>query len=356
MDVIEYILPISGLLAGILLGYVARRNFFCTLSSLESHWYGNNSNGLRTWVLAATFAAIFTQCLIYFELVEISESFYLTPQFGWLSAIIGGFLFGLGMAFVGTCGFGALVRLGGGSLKSFVTLLVLGITAISTQKGLLSLSRVSFFDNFQTDLFGAEHQSIPEVVNQLIDIDLSGLVILTLVILPLIWVLKDAKFRSEKKGFVTAITVGAVCAFGWYATSSVAQNSFDIIQIESASFVAPLGDTIFEFAFFTGAGPDYGVGLVIGVIIGATIAASSTDNVTWEACDDARELGRHLIGAVLMGFGGVLAAGCTIGQGVSAASLLAISVPITMLSIGFGAKMGLGWLLEGSVRSAFSWR
>ena len=101
----------------------------------------------------------------------------------------------------------------------------------------------------------------------------------------------------------------------------------------------------------TGLLPDYGVGLVVGVFIGAASAAFLADDVRWEACDDARELGRHLLGAFLMGTGGVFAMGCTIGQGVSAFSLLAISAPIVVLSIAFGARIGLGLLVEGSAFS-----
>jgi uncharacterized protein len=94
--------------------------------------------------------------------------------------------------------------------------------------------------------------------------------------------------------------------------------------------------------------PDYGVGLVVGVGLGAALVAWRKKDVRWEACDDARELGRHIVGAFLMGVGGVFAMGCTIGQGVSAASLLAVSAPVAMLSVAIGARLGLAYLLEGS--------
>ena len=145
----------------------------------------------------------------------------------------------------------------------------------------------------------------------------------------------------------------ARCTFGWIVTSYFARNSFDTVQIELASFVAPVGDTILQFVAFTGIAPDYGVGLVIGTVVGSALAARSADNVRWEACDDAREFSRHIFGAALMGCGGILAIGCTIGQGISAASLLSASVPVTMFSIVFGARMGLSFLLEGSLMSAF---
>jgi len=353
MDPSTIVLPFSGLLIGTVLGYIARRNFFCTLSALEAHWFGNNSNGLRTWVLAATSAAILTQLLIAGGMLDPTGAIYLTTQFTWLAAIIGGLSFGVGMALVGTCGFGALVRLGGGSLKSLMAILVLGISALSTQRGLLGLTRTEFFENFTIDFSFAGNQSIPAIAEAWIGQGSRIPVTILLVAIPLIWIFKDRSYRRNLNAIATGTAIGAICTLGWLVTTTVAASSFEPVRIESISFVAPVGNVIMQFAAYTGIGPDYGVGIVIGVIVGAAIAARSFDNVRWEACDDARELSRHILGAALMGFGGVLALGCTIGQGVSAASLLAVSVPVTMICIGFGAKLGLAWLLEGSVASAF---
>ena len=115
----------------------------------------------------------------------------------------------------------------------------------------------------------------------------------------------------------------------------------------------PVGDTILQFITFTGTLPDYGVGLVIGVVLGAALIAFRRNDVRWEACDDASELGRHIAGAFMMGTGGVFAMGCTIGQGISAASVLAVSAPVVMLSIVVGARLGLAYLLEGSIFGLF---
>ncbi len=350
---VAFLLPLSGLLAGVVLGFTARRNFFCTLSALEQYWYANNSTGVRTWVFAATIAAIFTQILVVFGLFEPASSFYLTTSFGWLGAIVGGLCFGFGMALIGTCGFGALVRLGGGSLKSLMAVLVLGITALSATRGLLALGRVNFFDPVSLDLSFATSQSIPDIASALVGADLKIVVTVILIAIPLFWVFRDRQYRKNYQAMFTAVIIGAVIAFGWFVTTQFAASSFDPVQVESASFVTPVGELILQFSAFTGAGPDYGIGMVVGTILGAAIAANSADDVRWEACDDARELSRHIAGAAMMGFGGVLALGCTIGQGVSAASLLAVSVPVSMLSIIFGARLGLAWLLEGSIVSAF---
>ncbi len=353
MDSASILLPVCGLMGGLVLGYVARRNFFCTLSALEQHWYAGNSDGARTWVLAAVTAAIFTQTASALSLTDTSTSFYLATTLGIPAAIIGGLAFGVGMSLVGTCSFGALVRLGGGSLKSLVAVMVLGLTALSAQRGLLGLSRTEFFDEFRVDLSFAGDQSLPALVNALTGSTLSGAVTVIAIGLPALWVLSDAGFRRNRSALLTGVVVGAVVCFGWIATSLISDMSFDPVQVESASFVAPVADTILRFVAFTGATPDYGVGMVLGTVAGAALAARRADDVRWEACDDAAELSRHILGAAMMGFGGVLALGCTIGQGISAASLLAVSVPLTMGSIVFGARMGLAWLLEGSPIAPF---
>ena len=139
------------------------------------------------------------------------------------------------------------------------------------------------------------------------------------------------------------------------ATTLAARHAFDPVQIEAGSFVVPVADTILQFVTYTGELPDYGVGVVIGVVVGAALCALNRHDVRWEACDDARELGRHLAGGFLMGAGGVFAMGCTIGQGVSAVSALALSAPIVMISVAIGARMGLSYLIEGSPFASFRW-
>lgn len=353
MESTALILPLAGVASGMLLGFIARRNFFCTLSSLEQHWYGGNSAGVRTWALATTVAIILTQVSVFSGWFDPKESFYMTPDFGWLGAIIGGLSFGFGMALVGTCGYGALVRLGGGSLKSLMAVLVLGLAALSTQRGLLAFGRTEIVDRAQIDLSFAGDQAIPSLVNAWFGTEMSVASAIAVAALLLIWIFRDAEYRRNRTGIATGFIVGGTIAAGWWITSYLGNQSFDPVQVESASFVAPISDTIMQFGIVTGSGPDYGVGMVLGVVVGSAIAARIADDVRWEACDDARELSRHITGALLMGFGGVLALGCTIGQGISAASLLAVSVPLSMASILIGAKMGLAWLLEGSVTAAF---
>jgi len=347
------LLPLLGVAAGCVLGFVARLNRFCTLSSLERFWYAGDSTGLRTWALAAISAMVLTQILAATGSADITSSFYLSNQLPLTGAILGGVMFGGGMALVGTCGFGAVVRLGGGSLRALVVLVVLGLSALAAQKGLVAQGRVYIVDNLALDLSFAGDQSIGSLVSALTGLDahlpVAGLIALA----GLVWIFRERAYRRDGAQILTGIVIGAVIAFGWVATTYVAREAFAPVQIEAGSFVVPVGDTILQIITYTGTLPDYGIGLILGTLAGAAAAAAWKRDMRWEACDDARELSRHLLGAILMGVGGVFAMGCTIGQGVTGFSTLAVSAPIVLLSIAFGARMGLAYLFEGSVLAAF---
>ncbi len=353
MDDIGWLLPFAGGLTGIAIGAAARLDRFCTLAALERHWYAGDSRGLRTWVLAATIAIIVTQAMTLTGTVDLRSTFYLNPAFGWTGAILGGLAFGFGMALVGTCGFGALVRLGGGSLRSLIVLVVLGLSALAAQRGIIAQGRVVAVDNLAADLSFAGDQSLGSLVSALFGTDLRLPVAIVVVGLLLFWVFSNADYRRRLGHIATATVIGGAIGIGWLVTSWGARHAFEPVQLEAGSFVVPVGDTLLQVITYTGVLPDYGVGLVIGVALGAALVAWRKHDVRWEACDDARELGRHIAGAFLMGVGGVFAMGCTIGQGVTAVSVLAISAPLVMFSIALGARLGLSYLLEGSPWSVF---
>ena len=358
MDTLEahVALPLVGVAAGIVLGFVARLNRFCTLSALERYWYSSDATGLRTWVLAATVAMLATQALAALGLADIRDSFYLRPYLGLSGAILGGLMFGFGMAMVGTCAFGAIVRLGGGSLRSLIVLLVLGLVAVATQRGLLGQVRIALVDDWAIDLTAVGGQSIPALVSRLLGFDATVAVVGLLGGGLLAWIFADPAFRRRGALIVAGTAIGLVIAFGWAATSYFATISFEPVQIEAGSFSVPVGDVIVHVITYTGTVPDYGVGLVVGSVIGAGLAAWYRHDAQWEACDDARELSRHLAGGALMGVGGVFAMGCTIGQGVTGFSTLAASAPIAFVSILLGARLGLSWMVEGNAWAMFRGR
>ena len=348
----EIILPFLGVGAGLVLGFCARVNRFCTLSALERFWYAGDASGLRTWALAAATAMAFTQGLVWVGVVDIGQSFYLQPSLPLTGAILGGLMFGFGMALVGTCGFGAIIRLGGGSLRALVVLIALGLCAMAVQRGVLAQLRVPVIDNLAIDLSSFPDQAVSTLISSGLGFDMKPGVVLIILACLLFWIFRDRDFRNKRLNILTGFIVGAVISFGWFATSWVSREAFVPIQIEAGAFVVPIADTVLQVITYTGTLPDYGVGLMIGTLAGAAGGAFWQRDIRWEACDDARELSRHLGGAALMGVGGVISMGCTIGQGISAFSTLAVSAPIVMIAIAIGARFGLAYLIEGSIFAA----
>ncbi len=340
-------LPVAGLLVGVVMGHVARTQHFCTMSALERCWYADDWTGARSWVTAGAVALIATQILAALGLAAIGQSFYITEPLSILGSVVGGLMFGVGMALVGTCGFGAIIRLGGGNLRALVVLTGIALAAIAAQRGLTGLLRVNAVELTAIDLTARGGQSLPELIRPILGFDSSLLLALVLGGAALVWAFKDAQFRKTRGKAVAGIVIGLCITAGWLVTTFFSQRLFEPVQIEAGSFVMPAGDAMLLMITATGALPDYGVGLVAGVLLGASIAAMRSNDMRWEACDDARELSRHLVGAFLMGTGGVFALGCTIGQGVSAISVLSISAPLTMASMVLGARFGIGYLIEG---------
>ncbi len=347
------LLPLLGLAAGAVLGFVARLNHFCTLSSLERFWYAGDSSGVRTWALASVSALIATQILVATGMAAVDQSFYLAPEFAWTGAIFGGIMFGIGMALVGTCGFGAVVRLGGGSLRALVVLTVIGLAALATQRGLLGQIRILLVDNLAFDFSFAGDQSIGSIASWAVGTDVRTPLAVLVGLGGLAWIFSARDYRRQHTQILTGLLIGLAIAFGWLATTYVANEAFAPVQIEAGSFVVPVGDTIMQVITYTNSLPDYGVGLICGTLVGAIAAALWKKDIRWEACDDARELGRHILGATLMGVGGVAAMGCTVGQGITGFSTMAISAPVVLISMAFGARLGLAWLVEGSFMAAF---
>jgi hypothetical protein len=155
-----------------------------------------------------------------------------------------------------------------------------------------------------------------------------------------------ANFSKSMRVFATGIAIGLIVVLGWWATGIAGFDLFETRRVESFSFVAPLGDTLLYFMLASGLRPDFPVGAVLGVIVGAFLAARSAGQFEWEAPDGAGEMRRHLLGAVLMGVGGVAALGCTIGQGVTGVSTLSLGSILAIASILAGARVSLYWLIE----------
>ncbi|MBB4362570.1 hypothetical protein GGD65_003603 [Bradyrhizobium sp. CIR18] len=334
-----------GLAAGAVLGVAGRAGRFCTLAMLEDAFFGSDFRRLKSFALAAAVALLATQVLAAFGIVDLSRSIYLTASIGLGGAIIGGLMFGVGMALVGTCGFGTLVRVGGGDLRAIVVFLVLGLSALATMRGITGMLRLMLIEPLSLRLPEGSTQTLTSLLGA--GSAMRAILVVAMSAALAFWALADGRLIRSPRLLASGIAVGAAIAFGWFATGWLADDEFDPVRVSSLSFVAPLGDAILYVATFSGARLNFGIGSVAGVVAGSFAAAMLARGFRWEACDDARELKRHMIGALLMGIGGIMSMGCTIGQGLSALSTLAVSAPVTMLAIACGARLGLEFTMTG---------
>jgi uncharacterized membrane protein YedE/YeeE len=336
-----------GLAAGAVLGVAGRAGRFCTLAMLEDVFFGADFRRLKSFALAAAVAVLATQALAGLGVVDLSRSIYLTPSIGLGGSIIGGLMFGVGMALVGTCGFGTLVRIGGGDLRAIVVFLVLGVSALAAMRGLTGALRLFLIEPLSLRLPEGADQTLISLLGPGLGAAARPILVGTIATVLGVWALADGKLIRSPRLFASGLAVGAAVAFGWFATGWLADDPFDPVRVGSLTFVAPLGDSILYVATFSGARVNFGIGSVTGVVAGALAAALLARGFRWEACDDARELKRHMIGALLMGTGGIMSMGCTIGQGLSAFSTLAVSAPLTMAAIACGARLGLEFTMTG---------
>ncbi len=332
-----------GLATGLVLGLASRIGRFCTLAAIEDATYGGNGDRLRMWGIALGVAILGTHVLITTGLL-VPEDVYYLRNWSIAGAVAGGLLFGVGMALAGNCGFGALARIGGGDFRSGVVVVTMGIVAYATISGPLAPLRVA--------LLGGETRQPQDAVG------IGGLLssvtgVHELVFAALIAAvmvaaaLRGTQWKQFRRYALWACIVGLTITVTWAAMQWLNFRSFEAIPVADHSFAAPIGETILYVMTSTGSGLSFGIGSVVGVVAGAFLGSTRLGHFRWEACDDARELGRQLVGASLMGVGAVLAGGCSVGQGLSAFSVLSVSAPIALLSIYAGARIGLHFLIYG---------
>ncbi|MDJ0896249.1 MAG: YeeE/YedE family protein [Alphaproteobacteria bacterium] len=334
-----------GLAGGVVLGLAARFPRFCTLGAIEDALYGGSLTRLMMWPVALA-VAIGTSFLLYdLGFADLTSSVYLRMSFSPVASIAGGLLFGYGMALAGNCGFGALARAGGGDLRSLIIVMVIGISAYMVSVGPLAGLRLALFPR---DSIGAEDVA-PGIAHMSADaLGIAPSIIAYGVAVVFAAVaFADPSFRSEVRMWLWSAVVGLAIASGWLGTTWLAETGFEGVPVESHTYIAPLGESLLYLMTSTGSEVGFSIGSVAGVLIGACLGSLMRGHFRWEACDDPRELRRQILGAFLMGVGGVVALGCSIGQGMSGFSTLALSAPVTAAAIGAGAVVGLRSLVEG---------
>ena len=360
MEEIPTIVLVSaiGFALGVIFGATAQRTNFCTMGAISDAVFMGDWNRFRAWMLAIAVAILGSQALHMTGTVDLSASIYLTPNLGWAGAIIGGLLFGFGMTMTGGCGNKTLVRLGAGNLKSLVVALFLGIFAYMTLRGLTGLARVELEGAMNLDLeaAGLADQGMPAFLNLLgVPEEAARWIVIAVVAGGLLWfVLKSAEFRASKADVAGGVIIGLLVPAAWYVTGVIGFDDFEPTPLASFTFVAPVGEGIQYLMTFTGSTINFGIAVVGGIIAGSFIAAKSSGEFRVEAFTDAGDMARHMVGGSIMGIGGVMALGCTVGQGITGMSTLAMGLVLALGSIIHGGLFGLKRLEEGSLKEGIT--
>lgn len=313
---------------------------------------------MRMWLLAIAVALIGSSALHLTGAVDLSKSIYQTANFTWLSYLVGGFLFGVGMTLGSGCGSKTLIRVGAGNLKSLVVYVFLGIAAYMTLRGILGAFRVGVLEKAAITL--PMGQDLPSLLSSATNVSKGAwMVILATVIAGglLAFIYTSRQFRSSFDYTLGGVVTGLVVVGGFYVSGHIGhvaedpntlQEAFvatNTGRMESFSFVAPLAFTLEYLMLWTDKSKiiTYGIASAAGVIAGSAAYALATRTFRWEGFRNAEDTAMHMLGGSLMGFGGITALGCTIGQGISGFSTLALGSILTFLAIIAGSAATMKW-------------
>lgn len=337
---------LAGFGGGMLLGLAARVGRYCIMGAVEDAVYGADLGRMRMLAMSAAVAIAGTFALVSLGQVDPDNTRYFRTAWSPAGSVVGGLMFGYGMALVGTCGFGALARAGGGDLRGLVMAIVIGIGAYLAIAGPLTPLRLWLTPLYQV-ANGSQEHGLAHIAGRALSV--PPLLPALLVAAGLAaWALVDPRFRRPGRHLIWSLAAGLSVVSGWAATARLGEASFGGVDVESFSFAAPVGQSLIYVMTSSVTKIDFAIGAVAGVMAGAAVGSLFKGEFRWEACDDAREMRRQMLGALLMGVGGVIAVGCTIGQGLSAMSLLSASAPVTIVAVLAGARAGLFVLVEGA--------
>jgi uncharacterized protein len=331
----------AGFGLGVLFGFFANKTNFCTMGAVSDVVNMQDWGRMRAWLLAIAVAILGTNVLAYTGAISLTKTIYTGTSLPWLAYI--------GMTLASGCGNKTLVRVGGGNLKSIIVFMFMGYGAFLTLKGVFAVVRVNVLQAPAVTVQLSTPQTLPHMLQGTLGMDLpqAQLAIALVVALALIaFVVFNKEFWLSKENFLAGIVVGGIVVAGWYVTGKLglAENPETLEEMvfgtntkmaESMSFIAPAAYTLELWAYWTDTSTvvTFGIATVFGVGIGSFLYAVATKSFRWEHFVSAQDMFRHLIGAVLMGFGGVTAMGCTVGQGITGLSTLSLGSIIVLLSI-----------------------
>ena len=335
-------------------GAVGNKTNFCTMGAVSDWVNMGDTNRMRMWLLAIAVALLGSSALALAGVVDLSKSIYPGSNFTWLSYIVGGLLFGVGMTLGSGCGSKTLIRIGGGNLKSLIVYVFLGIAAYMTLRGMFGAFRVGVLEQASVMLApGQDLGSLAAAATGMAKATWTAILAAVIGGALVVFAYASKEFRASFDYTLGGVVTGLVVVGGWYVSGVVGyvaehpetlQEAFvatNTGRLESFSFVSPMAYTLEYLMLWTDKSKivTYGIASGLGVIAGSAAYALATRTFRWEGFRDAEDTANHVVGGILMGFGGITALGCTIGAAITGISTLALGSFITFAAIVAGSAL-----------------
>ena len=359
LNTLQHWVLTAGFFVCLVFGYVIQRSRFCTMGALSDWFNLDDTQRLQMWALALGLAMLGFQALSSLGWINPLHTIYATGPMLWLSALVGGVLFGLGMVFASGCGSKTLARVGGGSLKALVVMLVMGLSALATMRGITAVLRHHTLDTQTWNVTAGN--TLSAWVNQAWTGAGPALAVLVALVL-ILWALRRGGGLG-RDSIGGALGVAACVTAMWWVSGHlgfVAEHPETLEAVylvthsgrmESLSFSAPMALHLDWLMYFSDAHKALNLSVVSvwGVILGSWLYAQHSGTFHWEGFRNSQDTALHMGGGVLMGVGGVTAMGCTVGHGLSGLSTLSVVSTLAVVGIVGGAWLGFKfqlWLLE----------
>ncbi len=322
----------AGAAIGVLFGFFAQRSRFCLRAAVIEFVRNTHEGKLTIWLFAFAAAVFLTQSFVVLGWLDVSTARQLAARGSVSGAAVGGALFGIGMILARGCASRLLVLAAQGNLRALLSGLVFAVTAQAALSGVLSPLRLAI-SGWWTVEGGTARDLIAT----------TGIGHVGGVVFGAAWLLAAFVWARRQRvpawRRIGATAVGAMVALAWLATYQVSRHAFDVIPIQSLSFTGPSSDVLMLVLSPPGQPLKFDLGLVPGVFLGSFIAAALFGELKLEGFQGGQSMRRYIVGALLMGFGGMLAGGCAVGAGLSGAAVFTVTAWVTLSTMWAGAAL-----------------
>lgn len=323
---------VTGLGIGLFFGFFAQRSRFCLRSAVVEFWNRQGTGKLAVWLFAFSAAMIATQLFITLGWLDVSQARQLSATGSLSGALLGGLLFGIGMILARGCSSRMLVLAANGNLRALLTGLIFAVTAQASLNGVLSPLRT-----WLSGLWTVPGGAARDLLATLHLGHFGGL------LFGVLWLVAAFHFARRaglpRRDGMGSLGVGLMIALAWLLTYQIGRQSFEIIPVQSLSFTGPSADMLMLVLSPPGQPWDFNIGLVPGVVLGSFLAGLWGRELKLEGFKDGHSMRRYIVGALCMGFGGMLAGGCAVGAGVSGAAVFALTAWLSLVGMWAGAGL-----------------